>query len=248
VITKEYLSTRDKIRLACEHGQNGFDSIVIVCPGFFNSKDNHLMKATVEMLSDKYDTFIFDFRGHGESSGLFTWLAKEHHDLGAVLDFVKTFKYKTIGILGYSLGAAVSINTVSHRDDVDCMVLISTPMNFWKINYHFWEPEMLSDLKDNFECEWKGKGARVNHFFIRKQEPIKEIKKIENTPVFFIHGQRDWIIKSYHSEKLYEASKGIKRLRVIEGGLHAERLLQRDYQGMKEDVLGWFSEYLNREV
>tara|TARA_B100000315_G_C14574971_1_gene587437 strand:+ start:710 stop:1477 length:768 start_codon:yes stop_codon:yes gene_type:complete len=245
---KATLLTKDKVELSYEHNKKGFSSLIVVCPGFFNSKKNRWMKNTVEVLSSDYDTLIFDFRGHGESKGLFTWLGKEHCDLEAILDFAKGFNYESIGILAYSLGAAVSINIAAKRDDIKSMILISSPMSFWEINYHFWEPEMLSDLKDNFECDWEGKGARVSHFFTGKLKPIKEVKKIKNLPLFFIHGSRDWIIKDYHSQNLYEAASGIKAIEIIEGGLHAERLLQENPQKMKVLILDWFRKTLSKEV
>ena len=243
---KGVLYTKDKVEISFEHNSKGFSSLIIVCPGFFNSKKNRWMKKTVELLSGNYDTFIFDFRGHGESKGLFSWLAKEHNDLEAVLDYVQSFNYKSIGILAYSLGAAVSINTVSRRNDVKSMILISCPISFWEINYHFWELEMLSDLKDNFECAWEGKGAKVGHFFEPKRKPINEIKKIKDVPIFFIHGTRDWIIKYYHSCRLYEASVSVKRIKLIKDGLHAERLIQQDEGKMKKLFLDWFDETIGK--
>jgi pimeloyl-ACP methyl ester carboxylesterase len=244
---KSFLHTVDKIAIAYEHDQRGLGRLVIICPGFFNSMNNRWMRLTRQFLAQEFDTLVFDFRGHGKSSGRFTWSAREHLDLEAVLRYARDFNYPSIGILGFSLGAAVSINTLSHKGGVASMVLVSTPLGFWDINYHFWEPEMFSDLKDNFSCAWEGKGVRPGNLFLRKPRPLTRIKHIKNIPILFIHGTKDWIIKDYHSQKLfdaYEAPEGAKKLALVEGGLHAERLIQQHRQEMENLILGWFAKTL----
>jgi len=245
---KTSLNTKDKVNLSFEHNRSGYRSLIVICPGFFNSKKNRWMRKTVELVSDCYDTFIFDFRGHGESSGKFTWSAKEYLDVEAVLDYVAGYKYNSIGILAYSLGAAASITAANKRKDVKAMVLVSCPFSFWQINYHFWQPEMLSDLKDNIDCDWEGKGARVGSLFRLKKKPINEIKKIKDIPILFIHGQRDWVIKDSHSQKLYAVVQGPKGIELIEDGLHAERMVQQNPERMKKLILNWFNQALDKEV
>ncbi|MCI0482692.1 MAG: lysophospholipase, partial [Candidatus Dadabacteria bacterium] len=183
---------------------------------------------------------IFDFRGHGKSGGIFTWSLKESLDLEAVIDYVKAQGYKHIGIVGYSMGAAAAVNVAAKRGDIESMVLISCPSRFSSINFHFWEPGMLADLFDNIACGWEGKGARAGNILLGKNDPIDTIGQVKNTSILFIHGDNDWIIKDRHSEKLYNAFNGDKKLEVIKGGLHAERLVQRDPERMKKLLTDWF--------
>lgn len=238
------LYTHDKVAIAYEHYKKGFDSVIIVCPGFFNSKKNRWMRKTIDLISSNYDVIIFDFRGHGDSGGRFSWTAKEHLDVKAVLDYTKSQGYKEIGILAFSLGAMASVNAISTNGDVQSMVLISCPYKFSKIDYHFWKPEMFSDLKDNIECNWEGKGARTTHIFKRKPKTIRKIAKIKRVPILFIHGDKDWVIKAYHSQKLYDAAITYKKIEIIKGGLHAERLIQLCPDKMKSLILNWFAKTL----
>ncbi|MFH1593192.1 MAG: alpha/beta fold hydrolase [Candidatus Omnitrophota bacterium] len=234
--------TRDNVRIAYERYQNGSDSVVIICPGFYNSKKNRWMRKAVELVSPEYDVMIFDFRGHGQSGGTFTWSAKEDMDVDAVVDRAKDYGYKRIGILAFSLGAAASVNDAAHRTDIDSMVLISCPTRFNMIDFHFWKFAMFSDLKDNIECKWEGKGARYGSIFYPKKDPIDAIRAIHNTAILFIHGDNDWVINDRHSRKLYEAASGTKKLEVIKGGLHAERIVQFYPEKLKKIILEWFSE------
>jgi uncharacterized protein len=239
------LLTKDNVKIAYEHLRNGFGSVVIICPGFFNSKKNTAIRKTIDIVSPSYDAIIFDFRGHGDSGGKFSWTANEPMDLEAVLDYAEGQGYKKISIIGFSLGSAVSINVASRRPGIKSMALISAPFSFWDIDYHFWEPEMFSDLKANLECNWDGKGARLDHVFLPKERPIDCVANIKETSMLFIHGDRDWVIKDYHSRKLYEAAAAKdKRLEIVHNGLHAERLIERYPDKIKALILDWFSKTL----
>jgi pimeloyl-ACP methyl ester carboxylesterase len=202
------------------------------------------MRKTVDMLTDEFDVIIFDFRGHGKSGGRYTWSAKEGLDLDAVVGYAGSRGYKHIGVLAFSLGAAAAINDAAERSDIESMVLISCPSSFQSIDFHFWEPGMWADLKDNIDSKWEGKGARTGSILTEKAHPLDTIGKIKDTSIMFISGDRDWVIKPRHSVKLYDAAKGYKRMEVIKGGFHAERLIQFQYEIMRGLIIGWFSKTL----
>jgi len=242
MIQSGQLLTRDHVPIAYDHVREGRDEIVIVCPGFFNSKKNRWMQRARDIVGKNFDTLIFDFRGHGESGGKFTWSAREHWDLEAILDFALNRGYQKIGILAFSLGAAATINLLPHRPEIQRAVLVSCPASFWGVEYHFWRPEMLSDLKDNIECDWEGKGARTGFIFLPKPKPLYNVKKIQDAPLLFIHGERDWIIHDRHSRQLFAAAATQnKRLEIIPGGLHAERLIQQFPEQMEQLICHWFN-------
>lgn len=243
VLTGE-LKTKDNVSISYEYYKSERDTVVIICPGFYNSKDNRWMKKTVELIRPSYDVIIIDMRGHGSSGGKFTWGAKEDMDIETAVDFAKSEGYRHIGILAFSLAAGAAVNTASKRNDIESMVLISCPSDAGTINFHFWEPAMLTDLIDNIQCGWQGKGARTTHFFLRKEKPLKSIANIKNTAILFIHGTRDWVIKDLHSKKLYDAFPGKKKLHIAEGGLHAERLIEFKTEEMRKLILEWFGETL----
>ena len=234
------LYTSDNIPISYDHYKRGFDSVVIVCPGFFNSKKGRWMLKTVDMLSSDFDVIIFDFRGHGKSGGKYTWSAKEKADVDTVVNYAKSSGYKKIGILAYSLGAGAAVNDAAARNDIKSMVLISCPSRFGSIDYHFWERGMWLDLKDNIDSKWEGKGARVGNIFMAKEDPIDMIGRIKDTSILFISGDKDWVIKPHHSVNLYAAAKGCKKIEIIKEGFHAERLIQFNYEAMKGLIIGWF--------
>lgn len=238
--------TSDTVTIAYDHYRNGSDSVILVCPGFYNSKENRWMKKTAEMLSPAYDVIVFDLRGHGASGGTFMWSSREDADVNAVIDYARAQGYRHIGILAYSLGAAAAVNAVADRDTVESMVLISCPSRFEAIDYRFWEPGMFADLFDNISCGWQGKGARFGNLFLAKERPVDSIGRIKDASILFIHGERDWIVKPRHSQRLYDAASCPKRIEIVTGGLHAERLIQCRYESMSRMILDWFSQTLTK--
>lgn len=245
-LINETVYTKDKVPISIGSFRNGHPSVIVICHGFYNSKENRWMRKAAEALSLKYDVMMMDMRGHGKSGGRYTWSAKEDMDIDAVVDHAATLGYNNIGIMAFSLGAASAINSAALRKDIGSMVLISCPSKFEAINYHFWEPSMFCDLRDNISCGWQGKGARTTHLFIAKRKPIDSIRHIKDTPILFIHGDNDWVIKDSHSRKLFDAMQGPKRLEIISGGMHAERLIEFDTEGMMKLIIDWFDQTLRK--
>lgn len=242
-IVSGYVKTKDHIRIHYEHCQAGYDDVVIIAHGFFNSKQSSLLKELSEDLSLKYDILSFDFRGHGKSQGLFHWTSKEYLDLLAVIDYAKK-RYTKIGVIGFSLGAATSLITASKTDCVHSLISISSPSEFEKIDYRFWELSLENDLWYGFLGRGKkGKGVRPGPFWQEKEKPVDVVERLR-LPILFIHGNEDWVIKHAHSKKLYEKTKTFKKLAIIKNGPHAEYLIRKNKKELMELIHSWFKETL----
>ncbi|MFQ8626970.1 MAG: alpha/beta fold hydrolase [Candidatus Gastranaerophilaceae bacterium] len=63
---KNFLYTSDKIKLAVNHYQTGYDSVVILAHGWFMTKDSKAF-LKCEMFSEYFDVISFDFRGYGKA-------------------------------------------------------------------------------------------------------------------------------------------------------------------------------------
>ena len=244
MLSQGTLITSDKVKIAYSHYCGGHDTVVIIHHGFWNSKDAAEIKTLAEQLIGDYDVFTFDMRGHGKSAGLFTWTSREENDLKAVLDFLKN-KYKKIGVVAFSLGATVSINAYADLSGVDAMVCISPVADCGKIDYRFWELDFKNDFYYTLISKTgsKAKGVRPGAFWLKKKIPFESVKKL-TMPVLYIHGSKDWVVKPWHSQKLYDNTPGEKERVVIDGGAHAE-YLARDHTAQVVGLIkGWFSKYL----
>ncbi|MCM8812932.1 MAG: lysophospholipase [Candidatus Omnitrophica bacterium] len=219
------IRTRDGQRIALNHyDARGGRTALILAHGFFNAKDAYLFRALAEELGTEYDCVVFDFRGHGKSSGLFSWTARERFDLRAAVDYTQGCGYLSIGLIGFSLGAAVGILETAENPAINSLISVSAPSDIYKIDYHFWKKGMWEDLKLNVGCKGKGKGIRPGNPFLAKVPPVQVVARIAPRPVLFIHGEDDWLINVRHSRWLFARAAEPKKLVIIEGGGHAEKL------------------------
>ncbi len=242
-IISHRLKTTDGQVISCDHYQNGHDKVVIIAHGFFNSKSAHLLKELGQALGDEYDVIIMDFRGHGKSEGLFYWTSKEFLDLQAVLEYSGKH-YQKIGVIGFSLGAATSIITAAKSEAITSLIAVSAPTEFRKIEYHFWDLDVENELIYGLVGKGGiGKGVRPGPFWLKKDRPIDCAQKIK-CPVLYIHGDKDWLIKPRHSQKLYDKTQSEKHLAIIKNGPHAEYLIRKNKVETVTLVKDWFGKTL----
>jgi alpha/beta superfamily hydrolase len=77
-----------------------------------------------------YTTLRFNFRGVGNSQGLYDNGVGEQQDVLAALSFLSETGTKQIDLAGYSFGAWVNAHAVQHDTPVERMVLVSPPVGF----------------------------------------------------------------------------------------------------------------------
>lgn len=247
VVTSNTLITVDKHSIAYRHYKNGYRNVIVIAHGFYNSKDSVLLEQLAQQLSTDYDVFVFDFRGHGRSSGFFTWTSKEEKDLASVLDYLKG-RYDRIGIIAFSLGASISINFLSGNRKADSLVCVCASSDLRKIDYKFWQLDWEGDVVYSLFTRRgrKGKGVRPGPFWLKKGCPIENIGRL-SIPVLYIHGEKDWVIKPWHSQALFEKTNSKKKLTIIKNGPHAEYILRDCPEEFLREVRGWFGSTLKRE-
>ncbi len=239
-----YVMTEDNKRIAFFHLKNGFSKVVVIAHGFYNNKDALLFKMMGDAFSKEYDVIAFDFRGHGKSSDVFTWTALEQKDLRAITAYALENHYQKIGVIGFSLGAAITLIEASEHQNIDSVIAVSSPSDLGSINYHFWEKDMWEDLKLNLGIKGRGKGVRPGSPSLQKVRPGDIVEKISPTPVLFIHGENDWLVKLRHSQFLFARAKGPKALKVMKDGGHAERMFDVFPDEFMKICLDWFKETL----
>jgi len=239
-----YLVTLDQHKVYYDQYKSGHNKVIIIAHGFFNSKQAVILKQLGEALSNEYDVILFDFRGHGQSKGRFYWTAKEYLDLLGIVEFANK-SYEKIGLIGFSLGAATSIIAASKTMLINSIISISAPAEFAKIDYNFWKFDVKNDLFYILFGEGRhGKGVRPGPFWHKKEKPIEIVKKT-GIPIFYIHGDSDWIIRHWHSEELYKNTAAFKRLSIIKNGPHAENLFRKHKDEMLYLIRKWFNETLS---
>lgn len=245
MIEQGFLTTQDKQQIAYKHYKNGKDKVIVVVHGFYNSKESVLLGRLCANLCQWYNVFIFDLRGHGKSSGLFTWTSSENYDLKSVLTYLKG-QYKKTAIVAFSFGGSISINVLAETNvPVNSFVCISAPSDCSKIDYKLWKLDWENDIFYSLMSREgrRGKGVRVGPFWLPKQKPVDNVEKIK-IPILYIHGDKDWVIDKWHSQALFDKTRSEKQYIVVKGGSHAEYLIRKYPDKIYKEVNSWLENTL----
>lgn len=237
------IKTKDHISVAFYHWNKGHEKLVVIAPGFYNSKDAFLLKDLAQALSVEYDVMAIDFRGHGNSGGLFHWTSKEYLDLLAVIKHASK-QYQDIGVIGFSLGAATTLISATKTSKIKTIVAVSPPAEFEKIEFRLWQLDIDNDIQYSLFGEGRiGKGVRPGPWWFRKTKPIDAVARIKQ-PILYIHGTDDWIIKHWHSQALYKKTVSLKRIEILEDAPHAEYLMRKHSKQILSYIHQWLEQTL----
>ena len=138
IMEELFLVTPDGVKIAINHHKTGHDKVLIIAHGWFMTKDSGYFSDMANVFSKNFDVISMDFRGHGRSSGVYTFTSKEPQDVKAVVDYAK-LHYKTIYMIGFSLGGALVLIHSALEKDVDKVIAVSAPHSFIKIENHMWK-------------------------------------------------------------------------------------------------------------
>jgi uncharacterized protein len=173
-----------------------------------------------ELLSCGYNVLAFDYRAHGESEGKHTSAGYyEKNDLLGAIKFVRRQGVTgKIGLLGFSMGAAISLMTAAESQDVsavvadsaygDVMSIIEEAFSKRKYLPKFLIPFVLSITKIlyKFDFTWVS--------------PVESLKLID-VPVFIIHGALDTVVPVEHAYRLSKACRNLmSQLWVVPEATH----------------------------
>lgn len=235
-----FLKTADNIKIGVNHYVNNHDDVVIVCPGWFMTKDSQSFRTISKDLSKNFDVLTMDFRGHGTSGGFFTFTAKEQFDLDAVVKYAKTeCKYNKIYLMGFSLGAATSILYSAKHSIIDKLIAVSAPTDFYKIENKMYSPDAwIPTLFQKFEIK-RWLTIRPDLIIRKKEKPIDFVDKI-NIPTLFIAGEKDPTVLPWHTENLYNAAQCQKDYKLFKKARHAEDIYTESPQEFIDICTNWF--------
>ena len=201
---------------------------VITCHGLYSSKDSEKYVGIARRFcGEGLAVLRFDFRGCGESGGLFedTSLTGRMEDLEGALDFVREQGCESIGVMGSSLGGTVAVLTAAKDRRVKALVTWATPCRLDEL-FRGEGIEGLEKLRQD----------------VSKYDVVKAVKET-HCPVLIVHGSLDEHVSLSHAEVLYENANEPKNIKIIEGADH--RLTNPSHRRRAVELtLDWFRRYL----
>ncbi len=232
-----FLLTEDNIKIGINHYRNNFEEVLIICPGWFMTKDSRAFREMSIEFSKYMDVLAMDFRGHGKSSGFYTFMSKETRDLSTVVNFAKEH-YKNVYLLGFSLGGGLVLTYSALEGNIDKVIAISAPADFYKIENRMWRPEAwIPTLFKKFEPE-RWLSVRPEPLLRKKLKPVDIVDKI-TCPVLFIAGKKDPTVFEWHTRALFERAVCPKHYELFENGRHAEDLFMDEKDRFMNICLEW---------
>lgn len=232
--TTDQVTTRDGVQIAFDLYQRpGRDTVLIICPGFFQSKNTPTFRNLTRALAEQRDVVCLDFRGQGDSSGLYTFSAKEGADLKAVLTWAHR-RYRHVALVGFSLGAATAIEVAGQDAGVEQVIAVSAPSDFKDIEFQVWKPRAIAA---GIKAMEPGVGCRPGNPWLTKPRPMDRVHQVK-VPILFVHGTADDTTFARHSERLFAVANEPKQLIFIPGG-HAEALYRQDPAGFIALLEDW---------
>ncbi|MDD3436604.1 MAG: alpha/beta fold hydrolase [Candidatus Gastranaerophilales bacterium] len=237
-----YLKTSDGVKLAVNHFKTGQQQVIIIANGWTMSKDSIFVKEMSNSLAKSFDVISFDFRGHGKSSGVYTFTGKESEDLKSVVNYAKKL-YKKVYLIGFSLGGAISILYTAIERGIDRLIVVSAPHSFGKIKHFMWVKDFLENPFKKYEFR-VCRTLRPSPIVQKKIKPIDVVDRI-CVPTLFIAGDLDTIIHSDDTESLFHKATCEKKFELFQNCNHGEDLIYQEKEKLVNTCVKWFCEEKN---
>lgn len=230
-----HVKTIDGIKIALNHYKRNNKEVLIIANGWTMCKESKFTSEMAKEFAKIFDVISFDFRGHGKSSGLYTFTHKEPNDLKSVISYAKKY-YKEIYLIGFSLGGAISVITAS-EEILDRLIIVSAPHSFPRIKSFKWVIDFIKNRIRKYEFK-KWATLRPSLIIKKKIRPIDVVHKI-SAPTLFIAGDLDTIIPPEDTKSLFDKALCEKRFELFENCHHAEDLLHQNKDKLINTCLDW---------
>src|SRR6478752_6086717 len=242
------LVTADGISFGAWHfRQPGSPQTVIVSGGHKGQRTNSL-GISAALWRKGFNVILYSYRGMpGSDRAPITFGIKEVLELQAVIAFArKRIPNARIGLLGYSMGAVVSLLGAAGEPGVEALVLDSP---FSDLRILLAENVRHASKLPGAPFVWlAGLMLRLrNGSRLSECSPQAVLSSLEPRPLFFIHGGADDITSVNHSRRLYDAYRGPREIWIVQGAPHTGAYFA-DRPLYVERVAGFFARHLGLDV
>ncbi len=225
-----------------ETSGNDTQKAVIFSHGYGSSRDIssiHVLGLAKRLTSEGYNVLLFDFRNSGKSEGNLTSVGLfEKYDLLSAIEFAKKEKnINNIALIGWSAGAAVSINAGVEVPEVKAIIADSPfadLFEYLKENLPVW-----SNLP-NFPFTPIIMKSMVMMYDLKPEEvsPYKSASKLEDRNLMLIHSKDDTSIGYENSQIIssYVKDKSKVEVWLTEKARHIESYLMEPQEYEKRVV------------
>ena len=198
----------------------GSSQVIVISPGHKGRRQD-VLGIAVALWRKGFNVLCYSYRGMPASDrSLITMGVREVQELAAAIAFARRrVRDARIGLLGYSMGAVVSLLGAAGDPSVEALVLDSPYSDLGQV------------LRENVRSRALLPGApfvvgvsmwlRLRHGVrMADASPISVLTGLEPRPLFFIHGGADEVTSVQHSRRLYDAYRGPREIWIVQGAPH----------------------------
>jgi dipeptidyl aminopeptidase/acylaminoacyl peptidase len=223
--------------------QPGSRQTIIVSPGHKGQRQA-LLGVSVALWRKGFNVLAYSYRGMaGSERSPITMGVREVNELQAVIAYARRrVKDSRLGLLGYSMGAVVSLLGAAGEPSVEALVLDSPFSDLGTLLSERLRRAVLLPGRPFVAMLSLWLHLRAG-CWISDCSPIAVLSGLEPRPLFFIHGGADAVTSVQHCRRLYDAYRGPREIWVVAGAPHtgayyADRTLYI------ERVAGFFARHL----
>jgi len=222
-----YLQTVDGVSLQVRFMPGGDKGAVIVAHPAVTGQRYAPLVEMAERLTEYYDVFTFDFRGHGGSGGRMVLnLEGPLEDLQTVVSMVCSRGYPWIGAVGFSLGGMGVFMQAVLSGGLDAVVSVGAPPLLPDI-------EPYRRLLPVWSLFLRFLGARFKGIDPGGVQPMDVADRFPDIPLLVVHGGNEAFYSREDLEEMLEVLGGRAEFWVIDGAAHTE------LAGREQDLINW---------
>lgn len=189
------------------------DKTVIAVHGYTSSRWGDYMRMVLDMLArNGFNVAVFDMRAHGASEGTYTTLGyREVRDISAIVDWLeKQGLGGKLGIIGYSMGGAITIMALSREPRIKAGVADSPYIDIRSSGKN-WIKLVKAPLRYLLLASYPlvvrltARKTGVNPASLVMYEYAQKIEK----PILIIAGKNDELVPLEEIEKFYQLLKNV---------------------------------------
>lgn len=220
----------------------GSRRVVVGLPGHLGTKGD-LLGIGSALWRHGDNVLLFDFRGVGDSdTGPASLAYHEVWDAHAAIEFANArVPAASVGVIGYSMGAAVALITASRNPSVLAVVADSSFATMGQVIGHAFHRRGVPKWPTVLITDWWNR-IRYGYSFADVR-PIDAVGSMNARPVLFIHGTADTIIPEAHAHELFAAAVHPKELWIVDEAAHCGAYFA-DRAEYVTRVAGFFDEWL----
>lgn len=188
-----------------------------------NDADTGTLNIAKDLADKGINVLLFDLKGRGLSEGKGAALANNELDIGGAVNFVRERYGGKVALLGFSLGAAASINYAS-KNDVNFVI---SDCCYSNVNEMFAREAARQGFPQGVARMFTGTFISIAHciYGSERVNPVDIVTDVD-CPILFIHGSADERIPYTDSAELYNvgvvAGRADDELVVVAGAMHTQ--------------------------